>query len=67
LTGNFYHKDKFSNKIIGPKFGLNTGQLYNESFGIGFKVPYGNRVGIDLYNPLSGISDINITMFGYYE
>lgn len=67
LTGNFYYKDKFGNKTVGPKFGLNTGDLYNESFNIGFKVPCNNRVGIDIYNPLSGISDINIVMFGYYE
>jgi hypothetical protein len=67
LTGNFYHKDKFGNKTIGPRFGLNPGQLYNESFGIGFKVPWNNRVGIDMYNPLSGLSDVNVVMFGYYE
>lgn len=67
LTGNFYHKDKYGNKTIGPKFGLSTGQLHNESFEIGFTVPWNNRIGIDVYNPLSGISDINIVMFGYYE
>jgi hypothetical protein len=67
FTGNFYYKDKLGNKSIGPKFGLTTGQLYNESFGIGFKVPWNSRVGIDIYNPLSGISDINVVMFGYYE
>jgi hypothetical protein len=67
FTGNFYHKDKNGNKVIGPKFGLKTGQLYNESFNIGFNVPWNNRIGIDIYNPLSGISDINIVLFGYYE
>ena len=67
FTGNFYHKDKNGNKVIGPKFGLKTGQLYNESFNIGFSAPWNNRIGIDIYNPLSGISDINIVLFGYYE
>lgn len=67
LTGNFYHKDKYGNKTIGPSFGLNIGQYYQESYSLGFSVPWNNRVGIDVYNPLSGISDINIVLFGYYE
>jgi hypothetical protein len=67
LTGSFYYKDKYGNKNTVLNFGLNSGQFYSESSGFGFKVPSSNRVGIDIYNPLSGISDINISLFGYYE
>lgn len=67
LTGNFYSKDKYGNKTMGPGFYLSIGQFYYESPSFSFKVSAGSRVGIDIYNPLSGISDINVAMFGYYE
>lgn len=67
LSGHFYYKDKYGNKFIGTKFELKTGEYYKEAFNVRFNVPWNHRVGIDVYNPLSGISDINIVLFGYYE
>lgn len=69
LLGKFYYKNDNNEKIFGPEFTLNTGNITNKinlSNNV-FIVPEDKFLGIDIYKTLSGLNGFNIALFGFYE
>jgi len=70
LTGKFYKKNKNGTKEYLIDFGITSGMMYAETdvnSKISFEVTAGDRVGIDVLKTLSGISDVNIVLGGFYK
>jgi len=69
LSGMFYKKNKTGLKEYGLSFGINSGHLFAENFNSNnvFEVDAGSRVGLDIYHSMSGISDVAISLVGFYK
>lgn len=67
LTGQFYYKDKNSNKNLGFNFTLNSGEKFYESASIFYPVSGKQLVGFDILNTISGLKNLNVVLMGYYN
>jgi hypothetical protein len=67
LSGQFYYKNNLGDKTAGPSFILNSGEKFYESTSVFYPVSGKRIIGFDIHNTLSGLSDVNIVLMGYYN
>jgi len=67
MSGRFYYKDQNNIKTLGQPFSIDSGKYSNINIPISYGIENGKRVGIDIYNTLPGLSNVNIALVGYYD
>lgn len=68
LTGEIYQRDTLNNKSTLFGFSFNSGQIYSGSgFDSSSYLSFvgSNRLGVDIFSGLSGISNVTIGVFGF--